>query len=166
MISANNFLHKKKLSHFSGQGQKDAAKDQPDGESGSEEDDENENSKQAGQPEQVDEDLLKSAAGKTSGVPHKYKPAPVVKMISKHTNGTLNLWSVTFADRSKFATLLNINHKARASGHRFRVNDIACHPVLPLLLTTSHHNVVHRTDEENNVGTGTCQSSEKLGCLI
>jgi hypothetical protein len=44
-------------------------------------------------------------------VGHKYKPAPVVKMITKHTNGTLNLWSVTFADRSKFATLLNINHK-------------------------------------------------------
>jgi len=49
----------------------------------------------------------------------KYKPAPVVKMISKHRNGTLNLWSVTFADKSKFSSLLNINHKARASGHRY-----------------------------------------------
>ena len=35
----------------------------------------------------------------------------------------------------------------RASGHRFRVNDINCHPVLPLLLTTSHHNVVHKTSD-------------------
>jgi len=155
----NAFITKLLILTFSEQTQKDAAKDKPDGESGSEDEDENENSKQIGQPEQVDEDLLKSAAGKGAGIPHKYKPAPVVKMISKHTNGTLNLWSVTFADRSKFATLLNINHKARASGHRFRVNDIACHPVLPLLLTTSHHNVVHRTDEENNVGTGNCHKS-------
>ena len=36
---------------------------------------------------------------------------------------------------------------SRASGHRFRVNDINCHPVLPLLLTTSHHNVVHKTSD-------------------
>ena len=77
----------------------------------------------------------------------RYKPAPVVSLISKHTNGTLNLWSVMFADRSMFCSLLNISHCARASGHRFRVNDITCHPVLPLLLTTSHHNVVRMTDD-------------------
>lgn len=75
----------------------------------------------------------------------RYKPAPIVAMISKHTNGTMNLWSVMFAAKSKFTSLLNISHKSRASGHRFRVNDITCHPVLPLLLTTSHHNVVHST---------------------
>ena len=78
---------------------------------------------------------------------HKYKPAPMVSLISKHTNGTLNLWNVMFADKSKFASLLNISHRARASGHRFRVNDITCHPVLPLMLTTSHHNVVNDTDD-------------------
>ena len=27
------------------------------------------------------------------------------------------------------------------------MNDITCHPVLPLLLTTSHHNVVNDTDD-------------------
>ena len=77
----------------------------------------------------------------------KYKPPSIVAMISKHNNGTLNLWSVLFADRSKFTSLLNIRHKSRASGHRFRVNDITCHPVLPLLLTTSHHNVVHSSND-------------------
>ena len=41
-------------------------------------------------------------------------------MISKHNNGTLNLWDVMFADKSKFTSLLNISHKSRASGHRFR----------------------------------------------
>ena len=33
--------------------------------------------------------------------------------------------------------------------YRFRVNDIACHPVLPLLLTTSHHNVLHNNPNDD-----------------
>ena len=78
---------------------------------------------------------------------NKYKPSINVAMISKHNNGTLNLWDVMFAEKSRFTSLLNISHKSRASGHRFRVNDINCHPVLPLLLTTSHHNVVHKTSD-------------------
>lgn len=36
---------------------------------------------------------------------------------------------------------MSIGHSTRVCGHRFRINDITCHPVLPLLLTTSHHNV-------------------------
>ncbi|XP_070543555.1 dmX-like protein 2 isoform X2 [Ptychodera flava] len=64
-----------------------------------------------------------------------------VSMLSKHTNGSLNQWEMGFAENSKFATVLSISHKARCCGHRFRVNHLACHPVLPLLLTTSHHNV-------------------------
>ncbi|KAK0178125.1 hypothetical protein PV328_002103 [Microctonus aethiopoides] len=68
-------------------------------------------------------------------------PSPIVSMVSKHSNGTLNLWQLTFADKTKFSQVLSIGHACRASGHRFRVNDITCHPVLPLLLTTSHHNI-------------------------
>lgn len=68
-------------------------------------------------------------------------PSPTISMVTKHTNGTLNLWQLTFADKSKFSQVLSIGHASRASGHRFRVNDITCHPVLPLLLTTSHHNI-------------------------
>lgn len=67
--------------------------------------------------------------------------SPTISMVSKHSNGTLNLWQLTFADKSKFSQVLSIAHASRASGHRFRVNDITCHPVLPLLLTTSHHNM-------------------------
>lgn len=74
---------------------------------------------------------------------------PVVYLVTKHDNGTLNLWHLTFADQSKFAQVLSIGHRSRASGHRFRVNDITCHPVLPLLLTTSHHNIVDQTKSAN-----------------
>lgn len=67
--------------------------------------------------------------------------SPTISMVTKHSNGTLNLWQLTFADKTKFTQVLSIGHVSRASGHRFRVNDITCHPVLPLLLTTSHHNI-------------------------
>lgn len=74
-------------------------------------------------------------------------PSPTISMVTKHSNGTLNLWQLTFADKSKFSQVLSIGHAARASGHRFRVNDITCHPVLPLLLTTSHHNIPELTND-------------------
>ncbi|KAF5272292.1 hypothetical protein FQR65_LT04949 [Abscondita terminalis] len=77
---------------------------------------------------------------------------PTIFCVTKHDNGTLNLWQLTFADKSKFSQVLSIGHKSRASGHRYRVNDITCHPVLPLLLTTSHHNIV---DKDHN-STGYC----------
>ena len=78
---------------------------------------------------------------KLVSVTKKYDVTPIVSMISKHENGTLNLWDVTFSPDTKFCQLLNISHKARVNGHRFRVNEITPHPVLPLLLTTSHHNM-------------------------
>nr|XP_023016467.1 dmX-like protein 1 [Leptinotarsa decemlineata] len=83
----------------------------------------------------------------------KNEAVPIVFLVTKHDNGTLNLWQITFADKSKFSQVLSIGHKSRASGHRFRVNDITCHPVLPLLLTTSHHNIV---DQKSHVRNGFC----------
>lgn len=66
---------------------------------------------------------------------------PTLCMVTKHHNGSLNLWHIGFAEKSNFTQLLSISHRNRCCGHRFRVNDVSCHPVLPLLLTTSHHNV-------------------------
>uniref|UniRef100_A0A8D2MQ50 Dmx like 2 n=1 Tax=Zonotrichia albicollis TaxID=44394 RepID=A0A8D2MQ50_ZONAL len=68
--------------------------------------------------------------------------SPVVMMISKHIDGSLNQWAVTFADKSAFTTVLTVSHKFRYCGHRFHLNDLACHSVLPLLLTSSHHNAL------------------------
>jgi hypothetical protein len=73
-------------------------------------------------------------------------PSPVVAMVTKHANGTLNLWHLALSDQSKFTQVLSVSHVTRISGHRFRVNNISCHPVLPLLLTTSHHNLVNSPD--------------------
>ncbi|KAI8034003.1 hypothetical protein M5D96_013248 [Drosophila gunungcola] len=80
-----------------------------------------------------------SAAAGGSALPLNVSPS--VSMVTKHSNGTLNLWQLTFAFKTKFTQVLSIGHVSRASGHRFRVNDITCHPVLPLLVSTSHHNL-------------------------
>ncbi|XP_066567407.1 dmX-like protein 1 isoform X2 [Amia ocellicauda] len=75
---------------------------------------------------------------------------PNVLMISKHADGSLNQWAVSFAEESAFSTVLSVSHKSRYCGHRFHLNDLACHSVLPLLLTTSHHNAL-RTPEVDSV---------------
>ncbi|XP_076027939.1 dmX-like protein 2 isoform X1 [Genypterus blacodes] len=67
---------------------------------------------------------------------------PAVMMVSKHVDGSLNQWAVTFAERSAFSNVLTVSHKFRYCGHRFHLNDQSCHTVLPLLLTSSHHNAL------------------------
>ena len=34
--------------------------------------------------------------------------SPMISMLSKHANGTLNLWRLTFADHSKYSQVLSI----------------------------------------------------------
>ncbi|XP_036382466.1 dmX-like protein 1 isoform X2 [Megalops cyprinoides] len=73
---------------------------------------------------------------------------PNVLMISKHADGSLNQWAVSFAEESAFSTVLSVSHKSRYCGHRFHLNDLACHSLLPLLLTTSHHNALRTPDAD------------------
>lgn len=68
-------------------------------------------------------------------------PIPMVYMVTHHSNGTLNLWHLIFAEESKFSQLLSVEHVTRISGHRYKVNEISCHPFLPLVLTTSAHDI-------------------------
>lgn len=93
----------------------------------------------------------------------QHQPTPIVCMISKHNNGSFNLWHLTFGENSNFTQVLTIGHAARVCGHRFRINDITCHPVLPLLLTTSHHNLPNQgltpVSPENQPSGSCCFSS-------
>lgn len=57
--------------------------------------------------------------------------------------------------------VLSIGHASRVSGHRFRINDITCHPVLPLLLTTSHHNLPRGRDPSENEEEGRKREEER-----
>ncbi|OCU02216.1 dmX-like protein 1 isoform X4 [Xenopus laevis] len=101
---------------------------------------------------------------------------PNVLMISKHADGSLNQWQVSFAEESAFSTVLSISHKSRYCGHRFHLNDLACHSVLPLLLTTSHHNSLQSPEQnqssncseegcslsDHNTTPETCQDSSEV----
>ena len=94
-------------------------------------------------------------------------PFPSMAMVSKHDNGSLNLWCITFSELSKFKTVLNVAHERRVCGHRFRVNDITCHPVLPLMLSTSHHNPQPRSGQaaEKPAGGAGTQVGTGAGCV-
>ncbi|XP_044135572.1 LOW QUALITY PROTEIN: dmX-like protein 2 [Bufo gargarizans] len=85
-----------------------------------------------------------------NALPNGTSMAPTVLMVSKHIDGSLNQWAVTFANKSAFSSVLTVSHKFRYCGHRFHLNDLACHSVLPLLLTSSHHNVLVTPDSECN----------------
>uniref|UniRef100_A0A4X2KZ65 Dmx like 1 n=1 Tax=Vombatus ursinus TaxID=29139 RepID=A0A4X2KZ65_VOMUR len=87
---------------------------------------------------------------------------PNVMMISKHADGSLNQWLVSFAEESAFSTVLSISHKSRYCGHRFHLNDLACHSVLPLLLTTSHHNALRTPDIDNQKQPYDTLNSEEI----
>uniref|UniRef100_A0A3B3ZPD6 RAVE complex protein Rav1 C-terminal domain-containing protein n=1 Tax=Periophthalmus magnuspinnatus TaxID=409849 RepID=A0A3B3ZPD6_9GOBI len=49
----------------------------------------------------------------------------------------------------------NVSHKFRYCGHRFHLNDQSCHTVLPLLLTSSHHNALLTPPSLRNAATRT-----------
>ncbi|XP_052099551.1 dmX-like protein 2 isoform X2 [Mytilus californianus] len=100
------------------------------------------------------------ASGKSSPGQNDNMLIPNVLMISKHSNGSLNQWQISFSDTSKFSTVVSVAHASRACGHRFRTNNAACHPVLPLLLTTSHHNVPIKDSSED---LDTTEEEDKKG---
>ncbi|CAM4805811.1 unnamed protein product [Rotaria magnacalcarata] len=94
---------------------------------------------------------------------------PIINMITKHTNGTLNLWSLTFHEEKKFQSLVFVTHTARMCGHHFPIRHIVCHPTVPLVLTSSYY------DENNELNYGKKQrydnslilwSTEPIGPLI
>lgn len=88
------------------------------------------------------QDMLAECSPRGSQSTNMNIVAPTVMMVSKHIDGSLNQWAVTFAEKSAFTTVLTVSHKFRYCGHRFHLNDLACHSVLPLLLTSSHHNAL------------------------
>ncbi|XP_056428268.1 dmX-like protein 2 isoform X1 [Hyla sarda] len=89
-------------------------------------------------------------ANTLNALPSGASMASAVMMVSKHIDGSLNQWAVTFANKSAFSSVLTVSHKFRYCGHRFHLNDLACHSVLPLLLTSSHHNVLVTPDSDGN----------------
>ena len=72
-----------------------------------------------------------------------------VKLLSKHNDGSLNLWQISFSDMNDFSSVSSISHSLRLCGHCFHMSDILSHPTLPLLVTTATHS--DNTAPENSV---------------
>ena len=60
-----------------------------------------------------------------------------VNLLTRHRNGSLNLWQLCMEDDRRYAKVASIAHRYRMCGHRFKTAAVAAHPTLPLLLTTS-----------------------------
>ncbi|XP_076803738.1 dmX-like protein 1 [Clavelina lepadiformis] len=62
-----------------------------------------------------------------------------MQLLSKHYDGSLNLWQLSFSDANDFSSVTSISHNSRFCGHCFHLSGISPHPVLPLLLTSAIH---------------------------
>lgn len=88
--------------------------------------------------------ISRSSFGNLTGGTH-----PTAIMISTHRDGALNLWQLAFADNSSFSTVVSVSHHARRCGHRYPITNILAHPELPLMLSTSSHEMEARKGEDN-----------------
>uniref|UniRef100_A0A915ICM9 Uncharacterized protein n=1 Tax=Romanomermis culicivorax TaxID=13658 RepID=A0A915ICM9_ROMCU len=86
-------------------------------------------------------------------------------LLTNHQNGTLNLWHLNVDEKSKFQQILSVTHRSRMCGHRFRINAILCHPVLPLFLTTSHHNFRRGTNIKRDQDAGKTQLEKRRSSM-
>ncbi|CAD5215760.1 unnamed protein product [Bursaphelenchus okinawaensis] len=60
-----------------------------------------------------------------------------VSLLTSHKNGSLNLWQLCMEDNKLYNNIVNVIHRYRMCGHRFRTKNVSPHPILPLLLTSS-----------------------------
>uniref|UniRef100_H2YVA9 RAVE complex protein Rav1 C-terminal domain-containing protein n=1 Tax=Ciona savignyi TaxID=51511 RepID=H2YVA9_CIOSA len=77
-----------------------------------------------------------------------------VQLLSKHTDGSLNLWQVSFSNENDFSSITSIYHITRICGHCFHLSGILSHPILPLLLTTASHKTTladNQTSKESDL---------------
>lgn len=110
--------------------------------------------------------ISRSSFGSFTGGTH-----PTAIMISTHRDGALNLWQLAFADNSSFSTVVSVSHHARRCGHRYPITNILAHPELPLMLSTSSHEMEVRKGEDiwNNADLvnlldGSRDKTHKLHC--
>lgn len=87
--------------------------------------------------------ISRSSFSSLSGGTH-----PTAMMISTHRDGALNLWQLSFADNSSFSTIVSVSHHLRRCGHRYPITNILAHPELPLMLSTSSHEIEGRNDTD------------------
>jgi len=67
-------------------------------------------------------------------------------LVSAHSDGTLNLWQLTFSDVSSFTGIASVTHLRRNCGPRFATALVVTHPILPLVISTSKNSASGNRD--------------------
>jgi len=80
-------------------------------------------------------DHQESFSGKST-VEKTIDPASSLSVLSCHTNGSLNLWSVELGPLP-FTSVSGLIHIAHISGHHSTIANMVKHPILPIVVTTS-----------------------------
>ena len=62
-------------------------------------------------------------------------------LVSAHSDGTLNMWQLTFSDVSNFVGVASVTHYRRNCGPRFDTTLLVTHPTLPLVISTSQNKI-------------------------
>ena len=83
----------------------------------------------------IDSQEASTAGGRTSEE-RTVDPVSSLSVLSCHTNGSLNLWSVELGPLP-FTSVSGLIHIAHISGHHSAVTNIVKHPSLPIVVTTS-----------------------------
>ncbi|CAI4224874.1 unnamed protein product [Auanema sp. JU1783] len=89
-------------------------------------------------------------------------------LLSSHDNGSLNLWDLKLDQDSNFSGVLNVSHLARMCGHKNDIRKILPHPILPLVITSSHNEVPledHEADKMSKNSEAVIWKSQPVGPL-
>ena len=80
----------------------------------------------------------------------KVKADSTLILVTSHSNGSLNTWSVELTVQSKYCTsIAGLIHRTGTGGHRSKVTQVHRHPWLPVLMTIS-------SSESDDSGEGSC----------
>ena len=80
---------------------------------------------------------------------HKIKADTTLILISSHSNGSLNTWSVELTMQSNYCTsIAGLIHCAGTGGHRSKVKKIQRHPWLPILMSISSESALGKDEKD------------------
>jgi hypothetical protein len=97
----------------------------------------------------------------------KIKSDSTLIIVSSHTNGSLNTWSVELTVQSNYCTsIAGLIHCAGTGGHSSRVDKIHRHPWLPILMTISSAPHAESGDGGRDVRVGDGGQQSEVSELI
>lgn len=94
----------------------------------------------------------------------KVRPESTLILVSSHSNGSLNTWSVELTEQSNSSTsIAGLIHCAGTGGHHSVVHAICRHPWLPILITVSSSSKAISAASESSSQSKSDKEREEMG---